>query len=463
MKILLIKYHENESISTRLPESINQVKGILPPLGLLYIASYLEKHGYEVKILDIEALNLTSEEGRELILKEKADIVGITSSTSTLLGSFEAAKFAKESGAVVVLGGPQINAYPIESTSHPFIDYSILGEGEETMLELTQAIEKNDKGKIETIGGLVYKKGGEVISNGARITEDLDKLPFPSWHLLDLDKYDCIISEKPFITMITARGCPFQCGYCFKQPADKKYRMRSAKNVVDEIEECIKKYKIKKVMFYEDTLTLKKDHVREICNIMIERKLNIKWEAPTRVDCVDEDLLMLMKKAGCIRLRFGVESGDPRILEVMKRTTRLETVEKVFKICDKIGIETFAYFIIGYYSETPESMDRTINFAQKINPDWAMFNVATPLPKTNLFDITVKDGLIDGNYWSDVALGKKRERLPYLVKDANKWAKKAYMKFYFRPKFIFKKIRKLNSFSTLRHYVQGAKAIVLMS
>src|SRR3989344_2649661 len=173
MKILLIKYHENESISTRLPESINQVKGILPPLGLLYIASYLEKHGYEVKILDIEALNLTSEEGRELILKEKADIVGITSSTSTLLGSFEAAKFAKESGAVVVLGGPQINAYPIESTSHPFIDYSILGEGEETMLELTQAIEKNDKGKIETIGGLVYKKGGEVISNGARITEDL--------------------------------------------------------------------------------------------------------------------------------------------------------------------------------------------------------------------------------------------------------------------------------------------------
>lgn len=460
MKILLIRYLDSGDINTRLPESINKAKGTLAPLGLAYIASYLEKYGYDVKILDAEILNLTSREARRIILREKADIVGITCMTSTFPGALEAARFAKESGAVVVLGGPQLNVFPEESVSYKFVDYGICGEGEQTMLELVQAIEKKKKlSKISKIQGLIYKKNKKVYSNPARLEENLDELPFPAWHLLPVKKYGAIIAEKPMVTMITSRGCPFQCGFCFKQPSDRKLRFRSPKNVVDEIGFLIEKYKIKEVMFYDDTLTLNREHIEGICKEILKRRIKIKWEGPTRIDCIDENLLRLMKKAGCKLLRYGVESGDPRILKLMRKNIDLERVKEVFKMSEKVGLETFAYFIIGYYSETRESMNNTINFAVKLNPDWAMFTIATPYPKTNLFDLSTN--LIDKDYWKKYTLGEKVGRMPYLVKDAEKWAKKAYMRFYFRPRFILKKLIKLNSLDVLKNYIKGAKSILL--
>ena len=462
MKILLIRYTDKGDINTRLPESINQAKGILPPLGLAYIASFLEKNEYDVKILDVEALNLTSKESRKLILEEKADVIGITCMTSTFPGVLEAAKFAKESGAIVVLGGPQINAFPELSVSNKFVDYGICGEGEHAMLEIVEAVENKSLDKIKEIKGIVYKQGGKVIINGATVVEKLDELPFPAWHLLPMDKYSAIIAEKPIVTMITTKGCPFQCGFCFKQPADKFWRKRSPKNVVDEIEYCIKNYHIKEVMFYDDTLTLDKTHIQGICKEILKRNLKIKWEGPTRVDCIDEPLLKLMKKSGCKLLRFGVESGDERILKVMNKRIDLEKVKRAFKLAEKVGIQTFAYFIIGYYSDTPESMNRTINFAVSLNPDWVMFTIATPYPKTSLFDLSVKDKLIDPKYWEKYTKGEDVGRMPYLVDDAEEWSKKAYRKFYFRPSFVLKKLKNLKSLEALQNYIKGAKAIFKM-
>lgn len=462
MKILLIRYREKGDINTRLPESINRAKGVLPPLGIAYIASFLEKNGYSVRILDVEALNLTSQESKKAIMDEKADVVGITCMTSTFPGALEAARFSKESGAIVVLGGPQINAFPELSISHDFIDYGVYGEGEIAMLELVRAIEGNMQDRIGDIGGIVHKKDGKVLVNKTAIVEDLDALPFPAWHLLPIEKYSAIIAEMPIITMMTTRGCPFQCGFCFKQPTDRHWRRRSPRNVVDEIEYCVKKYGIKEVMFYDDTLTLNKEHIRGICEEILRRKLKIKWEGPTRVDCIDEPILRLMKESGCKLLRFGVESGDERILKVMNKQINLEKVKDAFKLADKLGFETFAYFIIGYYSDTPESMKRTIDFAVSLNPDWAMFTIATPYPRTSLFDLSVKDNLIDKDYWENYSLGKKVARMPYLVDDAEKWAKRAYRRFYFRPKFVIKKIKRLNSLEVLEHYYKGAKAILEM-
>lgn len=458
MKILLIRYHDRGNINTRLPESLNEVQGIYPPLGLAYIAANLEKNGFDVKILDVQVLNLLSKEAKKAIIDAKADVVGITCMTPNFHGALEAARFAKESGAIVVLGGPQISTYPKESIDFDFIDYAIEGEGEEAFLKFVKAIQ--NKSPVNTIGGLVYKENGKIYSNGPVIVKDLNSIPMPAWHLLPMEKYKCIITERPFITMVTSRGCPYRCGFCFKSYTDKTNRRHNPKTIVDEIEYCIKKYKIREVMFYDDTFTLKREHVEGICNEILKRRIKIKWEAPTRLNVVDEKLLKLMKKAGCFRLRYGIESGDPRILKVMNKGISLNLAKKVFKLSKKVGIQRFAYFIIGYYSDTEDSIKNTINFAKELDPDWVMFTAATPLPKTNLFELCVNDGLVDKNYWLDFMKGKNDGRMNYLVKDTEKWIKEAYRELYMRPSFIIKKMMQIRRVYEFFNYLKGAIAII---
>jgi len=458
MKILLIRYHDKGNINTRLPESLNEAQGVYPPLGIAYVAANLEKNGYEVKILDVQALNLVSEEAREAILREKANIVGITCMTPNFAGALEAARFSKESGAIVVLGGPQICTYPKESIDFDFIDYAIEGEAEEAFVKLAKAVERGKS--IEKVKGLVYTKNGKIHSNGPVLVMDLDSIPMPAWHLLPMGKYKCIIAKKPFVTMMAGRGCPFKCGFCFKSPSDRIHRTHSPKKIVDEIEYLIRRYKIKEVMFYDDTFTLERDHVEGICNEILRRGIKISWEAPTRLNTVDRDILKLMKKAGCFRLRFGIESGDPRILKIMRKGITLDMARRVLKWAREIGIQRFAYFIIGYYSDTPQSMRRTINFAKEIDPDWVMFTAATPLPKTNLFDLCLHDGLVDENYWLDFMKGKNDGRMDYLVPHTDKWIRRAYIEFYFRPSFIIRKIMNLGNLLEFVNYMRGAIAIL---
>lgn len=461
MKILLIRHHDTSNINTRLPDSINKAQGVYPPLGIAYIASYLEKYNYEVSILDSKALNLTTTETKDRIMKEKPDVVGITSMTPNVKGALEAAKLVKEvsNDIITVIGGPQISAFPKETLSFDFIDFGIYGEGEHAILELVNNIHNGKD--LSNITGLVYKKNKKVFINQPALIENLDKLPFPSRHLLPRDKYHCVIAKPPFTTMITSRGCPFRCNFCFKGPSSKKIRYRSAKNVADEIEHCIEKYKVKTIMFYNDTFNANRNHVKNVCTEIIGRGIDIEWEAPVRVDLIDEEILRLMKKAGCIRLRYGVESGDDRILELMNKRITVKKVEEVFKLTKKIGIETFAYFMIGYVTENEKTIRNTINFAKKINPDWVMFTVVTPIPLTNLHDLSVIKGLIDLNYWKNFVLGKTNKRVPFLVENADEWVRRAYKEFYLRPQFFLKKLFKIRSIDTIREYIRGFRGIIL--
>jgi radical SAM superfamily enzyme YgiQ (UPF0313 family) len=252
------------------------------------------------------------------------------------------------------------------------------------------------------------------------------------------------------------RGCPFQCGFCFKQSCDKKIRFRNPIKFVDELEYWVKKYNVKEFYIYDDTFTLNRDKVIKICNEILKKKINVSWEAPTRVNCVDLELLKLMKRAGCRRLRYGVDSGDPRILKEMNKEITLKQIEDAFKWSKEAGIEAFAYFIIGYLHDTPDSMKRTIKFAKKLNASYTMFTIATPYPRTKLFNDAVKEGIVDVNYWRDFVLGKEVGRIPYLVKDADKWIAKAYRQFYFRPKFLLKEIAKLKNWDEVKKKINIA-------
>lgn len=459
MKILLIRYHDKDNINTRLPESLNKVQGVLPPLGISYIAAVLEKNGYEVAILDAIAENLTKDETRDYIAREKPDLVGVTAMTATVRGALEAASVAKECGARVVVGGPQLAVYPNETLSYDSVDFGIVGEGEWAMLELVKALEGNQS--LDEIEGLAYKKDGQVIVNEPAVVEDLDDLPFPARHLLPTDKYSSIIGLNPVTTMISMRGCPFKCSYCAKQPTDPRCRFRSARNVVDEMEQVIQDYGVREIMFYDDTFTMRRSHVAGICEEILRRGLKVKWEAPTRVNVVDRELLQLMQRAGCIRLRYGVESGDPDILRSMNKGITLDQVRDVFKWTRQAGIETFAYFMIAYIGETPETIKRTMSFANELDPDLVMFTVTTPYPDTPLFDMVADQGIVDRDYWRDFTLGKRSDRLPYLVEGADRWTKKAYRRFYLRPSYIMKEVAKIRSWDTLKKHFWAAEGLLL--
>lgn len=461
MKVLLVYPREKGNINTRLPGSLNRAQGLYPPLGIAYVAAVLEKSGHEVRILDIPGLNLTIDEARKEISDYKADVAGVTCMTSTIRGSLEAAQLAKDSGAIVVMGGPQLAVYPEETVSYSFVDYGVVGEGEYVMRDLVAALESG--GDVSKVRGIVYKSGGETHVNGYGLVDDLDTLPLPARHLLPMERYDCVITKRPFVTMVSSRGCPYRCGFCFKQPSDNITRFRSPKNVVDEMEHCVERYKTRWVMFYDDTLGARREHITGICNEIIERGLDIEWDSPMRVNNVDKELLELMHKAGCRRLRYGVESGDEGILKLMRKGITIDLVKKVFKLTDEVGIETFAYFIIGYAKETPATIRKTINLAKELDSDWTMFTVATPYPKTNLYDLALEAGILKGDYWRDFTLGKREERLPYFVKDSDRWVKQAYKEFYLRPRYVWKKLKRLRSLETLKKYVDGAAGVVLFN
>ena len=236
---------------------------------------------------------------------------------------------------------------------------------------------------------------------------------------------------------------------------DKHIRYRSSQNIIDEIKYAIGRFGIKSVMFYDETIALNKKHLQNICEKMIIYDIHVKWEAPCRVDNIDREILGWMKLAGCNRIRYGVESGSPRILKLMNKRITLEQVKQAFKWTKEVGIETFAYFMVGYLTETVDEIKQTVKLACELNPDWVMFTTVTPLPKTLLFDQCVKAGIIDEDYWLN-----RKGRMPYLVPDADKWTAWAYRKFYLRVPYILKRLCKIRSFKDLKKQWQGLRAIL---
>jgi anaerobic magnesium-protoporphyrin IX monomethyl ester cyclase len=461
MKIILIRPDNQGNINTRLPESLNRRQGVLPPLGIAYIAAALEKAGHRVRILDVIAAGLTAEQLRRQINDFQPDLAGITIMTSTLFGGLEAAKIAKEEGAITVLGGPQLSVYPQETLTYPYVDYGISGEGEIALPLLAAALENNVS--VDNLEGLVYRKDGQVRVNPPADVADIDALTPPAYHLLPMDRYDSIIGDYPVSTMISSRGCPYQCHFCFKQPSDSRCRFRSPKLVVDEMQYLAGHYAVKEIMFYDDVITSRRQHIAGICEEILSRNLQIKWEAPSRVDNVDGGLLDLMRRAGCIRLRYGVESADEETLKLMNKKTNLTQVKEIFRLTKKSGIQTFAYFMLGYAHETASSIKQTINFALELNPDWVMFTMVTPYPGTPLYAIAQQEGLLQNDYWREFTLGRQKERIPYFVPEVAAWTKKAYRKFYFRPGFLWKQLARMRSRKDWRKCLRGIEGILTMA
>jgi anaerobic magnesium-protoporphyrin IX monomethyl ester cyclase len=411
---------------------------ILQPIDIAYAAAVLEKE-HEVNIIDsanegwniLEEIDATKyrqgfkkEEITARIKHWSPDVVGINIPFSGWWKpAYEVASIVKSIGTniITVLSGLHPSARPAECLSHPNIDYVIIGEAERTMQELAQELEHGNTKDHKKIRGLGYIKNEETIITPARPPiQDLDSLPFPARHLLPMQTYFDAIREiplrgeitKPWTTMITSRGCPFNCVFCsIHTVMGYKWRGRSPENVVDEIEQLVHTYHIKQMDFGDENMTLDRERMGNICDLIVKRRLDIDWFTPNgvRADTLDEKLLTKMKKSGCKKIRVAPESGVQRVVnQVIKKNLDLKSVERAVVLCKKVGIKVGCFFVIGLIGETKEDIKKTINFAYKLRrlgADSFIFSIAMPMYGTELYEQAKRGGFLR-DVFSDDALAE---------------------------------------------------------
>jgi len=372
----------------------------MPPLGILYIASVLEKEGFEVQVVPSDILNLSKKQIENEILDFKPDIIGITSVTENRFQSFKLIKLAKKThpSALTVLGGPHASMAAEDCLSHTKeLDVVVRGEGEMTMLELCRVLNKTKKlSSIAKIHGISIKFNGQIRSNPPRIPiTDLDSLPFPAFHLIPFKKYHFFFDvpgkgSLPAANIMTSRGCPFNCNFC-ATPINwgRRVRTRSPQNVIDEIEFMIQKYGVRVIFFYDDTFNASPKRLEQICDLIIERNLPIFWKCDIRLDLINKALLTKMKKAGLFHLSFGLEAGSERVRNtIVGKRINIEDFHQVIRWCHELDIIPNAFFIFSHPTETWEEAQETIKIIEQyknsIEASIAILHVypGTPLEKT---------------------------------------------------------------------------------
>lgn len=404
------------------------------PINLLYIASYLMSKNYTVKVIDPTAYGLTLIQIIHTIIKDKPALIGITAMTASIQSAVRIAKEIKCFDIPTVLGGIHISNDPGFIRRFPVFDYGVVGDGEITMHKIITGIEKP---------GLVI--GGQI--------EDLDSLPFPRRDLVDINRYkrpEQIRGEPFFVDILTSRGCAYSCSFCSIHNHGKKVRYRSAKNVVDEMEQtyylCQGNF-----TFNDDCFTLNKSHVMSLAQEIIDRKMKCSFMASTRANCIDEEMMKALKRMGCRNLCFGVESGSERIRnEVIGKKVTDKQIGEAIRLCRKHGITASLFLMVGLPTETKEDMQKTIEIGPRLKADYIGVHQTTPYPGSRIYEHAIEAGKIPSDLVDQWASGKRgrdfRKAWAFYVpegftqKDITDYKRKVYLRFYFDLGWIMRKI-----------------------
>jgi len=413
---------------------------VAPPLGIAYIAAVLEEGGVDVKIIDAAALEMEWDTLKKEIENYSPDVVAITALTPTINKALKTAKIAKKTcpNANIVMGGYHPTFTYTELLKNDFIDIVILGEGEYTMLELVKTLEKG--GDLKEVKGIACK---DFTTPPRDIIKDIDSLPFPARHLLPMDEYKVLNIKLPTGTLISGRGCPFNCSFCASSAMHgRKMRFRSAQNIVDEIEHLISDYDAEMIAFMDDTFTLRPERVIEICDEIKKRDLDFFWGCTARVDTVSKSLLEKMREAGCITIFYGVESADQQLLDGMNKKISVDKIRNAFKLTKEADMRTIASVAIGMPGDTKENIEKTINFVKDLDASYAIFSLATPYPGTAFYNEARANDLIKVNDWSKYTLlSPVLETVDCSLEELKKLQKKGFRKFYLRPGYILRQLR----------------------
>jgi len=414
------------------------------PLGLGYLSAVLEKNGYPVDVIDCQALGISFNEFRSELSKRQPDVVGTTSTTLTYKSALKIAKISKEvnPNCLTIMGGCHVTFWDENALKEcPELDIIVRKEGEYTLLEIAQRLESG-KDYFDVVG-TTCRKDGEIVKNPDRpYIENLDELPFPAHHLWPLDrlrKYG-----KVMFPLVTSRGCVYWCEFCSAvRMFGRRYRMRSPKNVVDELEFLHKKYGTDTFTFYDDAFTVDQERVEEICREIHRRNLKITWDCGTRVDMVNRDLLKKMKDAGCIAVWFGVEAGSQQVIDAMGKGFTATRTRKAFKIAKEIGLMTIASVVFGFPGETQETAEATIRLIQEIDPDDVGYYIATPYPGTPMAEYVKKMGWLRVTDFNKYDTATPIFELPTMtMQEVKEIREKAFHRFYLRPTYILRMFTK---------------------
>ncbi|RKY04906.1 radical SAM protein [Candidatus Poribacteria bacterium] len=429
MKVLLV----NPPFPSGVYNALNMS---LPPMGLMYVASVLREGGHDVKLVDLTV------KGQKVDLSEP-DIIGISGCTPQYPFGLELARRAKEEGKVVVMGGPHVTFTAEETLKTGLVDFVVRGEGEMTMLELVDALQggRFDPSKIPGISWL-DRETGRVVHNPDRPpVMDLDSLPYPARDLVGIrENYNTYLKRTKLSTpIITSRGCPFRCSFCVVPRMNGRiWRPRSPEAVVDEIEHVVEEYGFEGIIFTDDNFTVRPERVKRICDLIIERKIDIAWWCMSRADTIlkNEDMVERMAEAGCCTIFIGFESPNPETLKFYHKKTSPDVNERAIELLRKHGIQTLGSFILGALNEGKEECERTIEYALRLDPEQCQFSILTPYPGTEIFDM-VKDRIKvrDWTKYDCVHAVFDSDRLTARQKE--KLLRKAYRRFYLRPRRIF--------------------------
>jgi anaerobic magnesium-protoporphyrin IX monomethyl ester cyclase len=367
--------------------------GKLPPLNLCILASYAENKGHEVMIIDGEAEGLSIEETVKRTKEFNPDLIGITATTPFYHISVELAHaLKKELKVPIAIGGPHITVLK-DKVFFDCFDYAFIGESDRSWQEFLDKFEKKED--ISSIKGMMFRKDNQIIDTGQHITiEDVNKIPVPARHLLKNELYNIGTMEgvKRFTTIATMRGCPYKCIFCSTKVFGKDLRKKDPQLVIKEMKECIEKFGIQHFIFLDETLTLDRNHIMNICDLIIKEKLNITFEGGTRANMVDEELIKKLKEAGLIKIGFGLEAVDESIRTTMKKMVPLESYIEANKLTNKYGIDTLNTCMIGLPGETIETIKKTLAFLRKSKDiQQANISIAVPYPGTELYDMA-KEG-----------------------------------------------------------------------
>lgn len=448
MKVLLVNPSQRRVYGSKMKPSY-------APLGLLYIAACLEKESHKIEFLDFDNDNLDNDKFKNFVLKFKPEVVGITSTTSTINHAKQLARDVKNiSNIPVIVGGIHATIAPEDTLKEEFIDFIVIGEGEISAAKLFNELKKK-KPNFSKIKGIGYKEKGKIkLTVPQPLIEDMDSLPYPARHLLRNEYIPPDALDNPVTTIITSRGCPGRCTYCCtKNIFGHKFRFRSVKNVVDEIELLLSKG-IKEIHIMDDNFTVHKQRVLDFRDEILKRRIKTTFLFANglRADKIDEEILKALKDIGVLSVGFGVESGNQKILDIIKKDIKLDTVRKAYKLSKRFGFETWGFFIIGLPGENKNTVRDTIEFAKELEPDFAKFLILKPYPGSEVFEQLDKDHLIfNFDYDNYGVYTNPVHNLKELsAEDMINLQKKAFREFYLRPKKITQHLMRIRSITQLK-------------
>ncbi|MCP4263067.1 MAG: radical SAM protein [Planctomycetes bacterium] len=441
-----------------------------PPLGLLSVGTVLKQAGYNVSILDAPLDGLETPAILKIAGDSRPDLIGITTfivNEPQILDLVRALK--KEMSCPIMLGGPHASSYPqkLMEKEHD-IDVIVVKEGEKSALEFVRALDEGtDWGEVQ---GLVFRTGnGEIVTTTSRpIEKNMDVFPIPDRSLVKLDAYQPIPSmykRFPITSIITSRGCPFRCTYCFEAGVlSQKYRRRSVEKAMEEIKYLVRDYGIREIAFWDDEFVINSKWVHAFCDALITGGMDITWSCFGRVGSVTVELLRHMNEAGCWSISYGIESGNQETLDFIKKGFTLEQVREAVRWAHEAGIETRCSFMLALPGETPEMGQKTIDFAIELDLDYAQFFATNPLPGTPLYEDSHGLGTRTPNMTN---YGFSRPfRAPFVpngYRDEQQildLLKRAHRQFYFRPSYIFKRMKKIRGLDDIKKGWQGIRMLM---